>query len=43
MIIAITLIAIVAVVAVSMSGDGRDLNFSARDERQTVRARSSRR
>lgn len=43
MILAISLIAVAAVLAVSLSADGRDLNFSARDERQAVRVRSNRR
>ena len=43
MIIAITLIAIAAVAAISLSASGGDgLNFAARDERQAVRVRSVR-
>ncbi len=39
MIIGIMLIAIVAVMTVSLSSDGRDLNFGARDVDQTARER----
>lgn len=43
MILAGILIAIVAAMAISLSSDGRDLNFSARDVQQTSRARFGRR
>ena len=43
MIIAITLIAIAAVMAVSLASGGRDLNFTAREVNQATRARQVRR
>ena len=43
MVIAIVLIAIVTVLAVGLSNDGRDLNFGARDVHHAALARSTRR
>lgn len=43
MIIAITLMALAAVLAVCLAGDGHDLNFGARDVDQASRARYARR